>query len=93
MTQWKLMMIAVLAITTLAVADDQEKKIKRADLPAAVAKTVAAISQGAIIKGFSQEVENGQTLSTALARTSTSIAAAPSSRWKSRSRWIPFLRL
>jgi len=56
------MMIAVLAITTLAVADDQEKKIKRADLPPAVAKTVAAISQGAIIKGFSQEVENGQTL-------------------------------
>jgi hypothetical protein len=62
MTQWKLTMLAFLALATLAVADDQEKKIKRADLPPAVEKTVAAVSQGATIKGFSQEVENGQTL-------------------------------
>ena len=39
----------------------QEKKIKRADLPAAVEKTVASESQGATIRGFSQEIENGQT--------------------------------
>jgi hypothetical protein len=62
MTQWKLTMLAVLAVTSLAVADDQEKKIKRADLPPAVEKTVAAVSQGATIKGFSEEVENGQIL-------------------------------
>jgi hypothetical protein len=62
MTQWKLTMLAVVAVTSLAVADDQEKKIKRADLPPAVEKTVAAVSQGATIKGFSEEVENGQTL-------------------------------
>jgi hypothetical protein len=62
MTQWKLTMLAILGVTTLAVADDREKKIKRVDLPPAVEKTVAAVSQGATIKGFSQEVENGQTL-------------------------------
>jgi hypothetical protein len=38
----------------------QEKKIKRSDLPPAVEKTVAAQSEGAIIKGFSTEKENGQ---------------------------------
>jgi hypothetical protein len=32
------------------------------DLPPAVQKTVAVVSKGATIKGFSQEVENGQTL-------------------------------
>lgn len=39
----------------------QEKKIQRTDLPPAVEKTVAAHSQGATIKGFSTEKENGQT--------------------------------
>src|SRR5260370_22386662 len=43
-------------------ASAQEKKIKRSDLPAAVEKTVAAQSEGATIKGFSTEKENGQTL-------------------------------
>jgi hypothetical protein len=37
----------------------QEKKIRRSDLPAAVEKTVAAESQGATIRGFSEENENG----------------------------------
>jgi hypothetical protein len=57
MTIRKLALIA--ALTTLAFA--QEKKIQRADLPPAVEKTVAAQSHGATIKGFSQEIENGQT--------------------------------
>jgi hypothetical protein len=39
----------------------QEKKIKRSDLPSAVEQTVAAHSQGATIRGFSEEKENGQT--------------------------------
>jgi uncharacterized membrane protein YkoI len=39
----------------------QEKKIQRSDLPPAVEKTVAAQSQGATIRGFSQEKEHGQT--------------------------------
>jgi hypothetical protein len=60
MTIQKLAVIAALALTTAAFA--QEKKIQRADLPPAVEKTVATQSQGATIKGFSQEVEDGQTL-------------------------------
>jgi len=51
--------IAALTLTTVAVA--QEKKIQRADLPPAVEKTVGTQSQGATIKGFSQEKEDGQT--------------------------------
>ncbi len=39
----------------------QEKKIKRADLPPAVEKTVAAESAGATVKGFSTEKEKGET--------------------------------
>lgn len=40
----------------------QEKKIKRSDLPPAVEKVVAEQSQGATIRGFSEEKENGQTV-------------------------------
>lgn len=43
-------------------ASAQEKKIKRSELPPAVEKTVAAQSQGATIRGFSTEIEKGQTL-------------------------------
>ena len=51
--------VAALSLTTIALA--QEKKIDRKDLPPAVQKTVEAQSQGATIRGFSQERENGQT--------------------------------
>jgi len=54
--------VAVLAIAATCLAQEQEKKIPRADLPAAVERTVAIQSQGATIKGFSQEKENGQTI-------------------------------
>lgn len=60
MNQWKPAILAFVAITSLASAD--EKKIKRSDLPPAVEKTVATVSKGATIKGFSKELENGQTL-------------------------------
>jgi len=50
---------AILSCATVALA--QEKKIQRADLPAAVEKTVSAQSQGATIRGFSEEKEKGQT--------------------------------
>jgi uncharacterized membrane protein YkoI len=59
MTIQKLALFAAVLVTA---AFAQEKKIQRTDLPPAVEKTVAAQSQGATIKGFSQEVENGQTL-------------------------------
>ncbi len=52
---------ATMLLPVLALAQDQEKKIKRSDLPAAVEKAVVEHSQGATILGFSQEKENGQT--------------------------------
>jgi uncharacterized membrane protein YkoI len=54
-----ILLTAVLLFAGLAVAE--EKKIKRADLPPAVEKTVAAQSVGATVKGFSKEIEKGQT--------------------------------
>jgi hypothetical protein len=54
-----LIAVGVLCLSTACAA--QEKKIKRSDLPPAVEKTVAAQSAGATIRGFSQEMENGQT--------------------------------
>jgi hypothetical protein len=51
--------VAALSLNLIAVA--QEKKIERKDLPPAVEQTAAAQSEGATIKGFSQEKENGQT--------------------------------
>ena len=57
----RLLLIAALLLSVTAVAEEQEKKIQRADLPPAVEKTVAAQSQGAMIRGFSQEKEKGQT--------------------------------
>ena len=61
----KLKNLAVLVIAgsiLTASASAQEKKIRRSDLPPAVEKTVAANSEGATIKGFSTEQENGQTI-------------------------------
>jgi len=60
----KFVHLTVLAASALMLAGQlsaQEKKIKRSDLPPAVEKTVAANSQGATIKGFSTEKEDGKT--------------------------------
>lgn len=51
---------ASLLLSGLAAAEDQEKKIKRSELPVAVDETVRAQSQGATIRGFSEEKENGK---------------------------------
>ena len=48
-------------LVVAAVGSAQEKRIKRSDLPPAVEKTVAEVSKGATIKGFSQETEKGKT--------------------------------
>jgi len=54
---------AVLVLGLLfSVANAQEKKLTRKQLPAAVEKTVARESEGATIKGFATEVEKGQRL-------------------------------
>jgi len=45
---------------SVAAAQEKEWKIKRAQLPPAVEKTVAAESHGATIKGFAAEVEQGR---------------------------------
>jgi hypothetical protein len=42
-------------------AEEHEKKIKRTDLPPAAEKAVVAQSQGATIRGFNEEQENGKT--------------------------------
>ena len=54
--------LAVGLMSSIATAQEKEKekKITRDQLPAAVEKTVTAESQGATIKGFSTEVDNGQ---------------------------------
>ncbi len=46
------------AAVMFSVAQAQERKIKREQLPPAVERTVTAESQGASIKGFAAEVEN-----------------------------------
>jgi len=53
--------IIVVTLAAIGLAQEQEKKLQRTDLPPAVEKTVAGQSKGATIKGFSQEEENGQT--------------------------------
>jgi hypothetical protein len=60
--------IAAIALTVFlfcalqSLAEEQEKKIERSSLPPAVEKTVAAHSQAATIRGFAEEIENGQKL-------------------------------
>jgi hypothetical protein len=49
-------------LAALSAVQAQEKKIKRADLPPAVEKTVTEESKDATIRGFSTEVENGKRL-------------------------------
>ena len=58
----KLVIASILTgLTMFSAAQAQEKKIQRTDLPAAVEKTVAAQTQGATIRGFNEEKENGKT--------------------------------
>jgi hypothetical protein len=52
----------VIGLATVSVAQAQEKKLKREQLPPAVEKTVATESQGATINGFATEVEKGKRL-------------------------------
>ena len=51
---------AALLLSASIANAQEEKKVRRNQLPAAVEKTVAAESQGATIKGFSREVEKGK---------------------------------
>ncbi|HWY54398.1 MAG TPA: hypothetical protein VNZ03_08045 [Terriglobales bacterium] len=60
MNRLRIVILIVFAAVLFSIAVGQEKKIKRSDLPPAVEKTVAAESKGATIRGYAQEVENGQ---------------------------------
>ena len=53
---------ALLLGLLFSLANAQEKKLRREQLPPAVEKTVAKESEGATIKGFATEVEKGQRL-------------------------------
>jgi hypothetical protein len=55
------MLVALSLPAGSGVAAAQEHAIARSALPAAVERTIAARSQGATIRGFSQEREKGQT--------------------------------
>ena len=52
----------VAGVVVAGTASGQERKMKRSELPPAVERAVAAQSQGAKIRGFSQETQNGQSL-------------------------------
>jgi hypothetical protein len=52
--------LVVLCSLTAAIA--QEVKLRKPDLPVAVQKTVDQQSEGATVRGFSRETENGQTI-------------------------------
>jgi hypothetical protein len=56
-----LITIAAALSSASSFAQDHEKKISRAQLPAAVEKTVSSQTAGATIKGFNQEQEKGET--------------------------------
>jgi hypothetical protein len=59
----KLSLTALLiGLATVSLAQAQEKKLKREQLPPAVEKTVATESQGATINGFATEVDKGKRL-------------------------------
>lgn len=59
----KLAVVSLIAgLAFQANAQAQEKKIKRQELPSAVEKTVSEQSQGATVKGFSTEMDNGKRL-------------------------------
>ena len=51
----------ILALGVVSSASSQEKKIQRADLPAAVEQTLKAQSAGATVQDLSMETEKGHT--------------------------------
>ena len=52
--------LVVLVLVFVANAQGQEKHIKKSDLPPAVQKTAEEQSEGAKVRGYTQETENGK---------------------------------
>ena len=61
MSRTAVLIIIVASMFPATSAVSQEKKIDRSQLPPAVEAAVAAQSQGATVRGFSEEKEKGQT--------------------------------
>lgn len=59
MSQSKSTILFILIVLAIS-ASSQEKRITRADLPAAVQKTVDEQAKGATIRGYNREMENGK---------------------------------
>jgi len=59
---YRLAFLAVTFSAATVVAQENKMKIKRSDLPPAVAKTIASQSRGATIRGFSEEKRRGANL-------------------------------
>ena len=55
------LLCGILCFSMVAFAQDSETKINQSELPAAVRQTVQAETKGATIRGFSEEIEKGQT--------------------------------
>ena len=56
-----LAVVTIMVLPLGALAEEQEKKITRSDLPPAVRQAVDEQSRGATVRRFSQEKENGKT--------------------------------
>lgn len=56
----KLLIACVFGLFVAAEAHSADKKISKSELPPAVQKTAQKQSKGAIIKGYSKEMEDGQ---------------------------------
>lgn len=51
----------IMCFSIVSLAQDSEQRISQSDLPAAVQQTLRAEAKGASIRGFSKEIEKGQT--------------------------------
>jgi len=58
----RLLAVVLVVLCASAIALPRQTKIQKSDLPAAVQKTIDQQSKGATVRGFSKEVENGQTV-------------------------------
>ncbi len=54
--------LASLFIAGVSMAFASEKRVRLQDLPEAVQKSAASQTSGAVVRGYSQETENGQTM-------------------------------
>ncbi|HKS82732.1 MAG TPA: hypothetical protein VJR23_14610 [Candidatus Acidoferrales bacterium] len=59
--QWAGLAIASAMLFVPAAAQGQEKHIQKSELPAAVQKTAESLSQGATVRGYTKEIEDGKT--------------------------------